>query len=298
MPVCAGILLGLVVVMILQAACTLDQMMLWGWRVAFLMGALTGVVGVILRRTMPDPAMFLKRKQEVEAALERDAMEAAGGVPADDSAHVRAPALAAAKSVDDAPAPHDALPRKKKVQYHPVRNMLKNHWHSVLLQFIWEFWFAGGFYAFSSYWPSFLSKNVPGMSSTLSLGLTCANLVLTMATAWSAERLRPPAWVCGYLCDRGMSRMRAAAAGFFLAGALIAPAAVMTRAGSVALAWLAHAVFLVLVGWIGGLLAVSMCPLYPTEVRTSGMNLAHQLAVGPIGGITPVILSASSIQLG
>jgi ABC-type uncharacterized transport system permease subunit len=29
MPVCAGILLGLVVVMILQAACTLDQMMLW-----------------------------------------------------------------------------------------------------------------------------------------------------------------------------------------------------------------------------------------------------------------------------
>jgi hypothetical protein len=71
--------------------------------------------------------------------------------------------------------------------------------------------------------------------------------------------------VCGYLCDRGMSRMRAAAAGFFLAGALIAPAAVMTRAGSVALAWLAHAVFLVLVGWIGGLLAVSMCPLYPTE---------------------------------
>jgi hypothetical protein len=80
---------------------------------------------------------------QVEAALERDAMEAAGGVPADDSAHVRAPALAAAKSVDDAPAPHDALPRKKKVQYHPVRNMLKNHWHSVLLQFIWEFWFAG-----------------------------------------------------------------------------------------------------------------------------------------------------------
>jgi hypothetical protein len=47
----------------------------------------------------------------------------------------------------------------------------------------------------------FCSKNVPGMSSTLSLGLTCANLVLTMATAWCAERLRPPAWCLDDRCD-------------------------------------------------------------------------------------------------
>jgi hypothetical protein len=53
-----------------------------------------------------------------------------------------------------------------------------------------------------------------------------------------------------------------------------------------------HLWFLLLVGWLGGLLAVSMCPLYPPEVRTTGMNFAHQMAVGPIGGITPVILAA------
>lgn len=44
-------------------------MMLYGWRIAFLLGALTGVVGVLLRRRMPDPAVFLQRKQEIEQEL-------------------------------------------------------------------------------------------------------------------------------------------------------------------------------------------------------------------------------------
>lgn len=44
-------------------------MMLFGWRIAFLLGALTGVVGVVLRRRMPEPAVFLESKQEVEEKL-------------------------------------------------------------------------------------------------------------------------------------------------------------------------------------------------------------------------------------
>jgi hypothetical protein len=44
-------------------------MMLFGWRIAFLLGAFTGVVGVILRRRMPDPAVFLECKQEIEEKL-------------------------------------------------------------------------------------------------------------------------------------------------------------------------------------------------------------------------------------
>jgi hypothetical protein len=34
-----------------------------------------------------------------------------------------------------------------------------------------------------------------------------------------------------------------------------------------------------MVGIIGGLLAVSMCPLYPPEVRTTVMNFGHQVRV-------------------
>jgi hypothetical protein len=49
------------------------------------------------------------------------------------------------------------------------------------------------------------------------------------------------------------------------------------RLGGVAAAWLLHLWFLLMVGVVGGLLAVSMCPLYPPEVRTTGMNFAHQV---------------------
>lgn len=44
-------------------------MMLYGWRIAFLLGALTGLVGVLLRRRMPDPAVFLRRKYAIEEQL-------------------------------------------------------------------------------------------------------------------------------------------------------------------------------------------------------------------------------------
>ena len=72
----------------------------------------------------------------------------------------------------------------------------------------------------------------------------------------------------------------------------VAPSAIATHVGGIAAAWLFQLWFLLLVGWLGPLMAVSMCALYPPEVRTTGMNFAHQMAVGPIGGITPLILAA------
>lgn len=64
---------------------------------------------------------------------------------------------------------------------------------------------------------------------------------------------------------------------YVIAAATLAPAALAMKAGGLAAAWFLHLWFLILVGVIGGLLAVSMSPLYPPEVRTSGMNFAHQV---------------------
>jgi len=75
--------------------------------------------------------------------------------------------------------------------------------------------------------------------------------------------------------------MIAAGAVYVIAGATLAPAALAIGAGGVAAAWLVQFWFLLLVGIIGGLMAVSMCPLYPPEVRTSGMNFAHQVGSEP-----------------
>jgi hypothetical protein len=71
------------------------------------------------------------------------------------------------------------------------------------------------------------------------------------------------------------------------------------RLGGVAAAWFLHLWFLLMVGIIGGLLAVSMCPLYPPEVRTTGMNFAHQvravLDYGAVGNLPSSHVSAKLV---
>jgi hypothetical protein len=44
-------------------------MLLFGWRIAFLLGAFTGAVGVMLRPRIPDPTVFLQRKHAIEEQL-------------------------------------------------------------------------------------------------------------------------------------------------------------------------------------------------------------------------------------
>lgn len=127
--------------------------------------------------------------------------------------------------------------------------------------------FAAAFYCYCTYMPSFLAANVPGMTRALSLGSTMVHLIMVMITAW----------ITGFFCDRGIPRMVLSAAVYVLGAGTLAPAALAMRVGGVAGAWFLHLWFLILVGIIGGLLAVSMCPLYPPEVRTSGMNFAHQV---------------------
>lgn len=138
---------------------------------------------------------------------------------------------------------------------------------AVLLQFTWEFWFAAAFYCYCTYMPTFLAANVPGMTRALSLGSTMIHLLVVMMIAW----------LTGFFCDKGMPRMVVSACVYVVAAATLAPAALGMRYGGVPAAWFLHLWFLILVGIIGGLLAVSMCPLYPPEVRTSGMNFAHQV---------------------
>lgn len=129
--------------------------------------------------------------------------------------------------------------------------------------------FAAAFYCYFTYMPSFLAANVPGMSRALSLGSTMVHLSIVMMVAWAT----------GYFCDKGMPRMTVSGVVFIMAAATLAPASLAMRAGGIGAAWVLHLWFSVLVGVIGGLLAVSMCPLYPPEVRTSGMNFAHQVCV-------------------
>jgi hypothetical protein len=166
-----GLILGTSVVLALQAACTPAQMAAWGWRVAFLLGALTGVLGVVLRRTMPDPAVFLEAKHEVEERLAaEDAAEGAAAAAAAAEAGaaggggggggagggagggggggglVRELSAKASGALSRTLSASGGGRRRaaRHAHYWPVAAMLRHHWRPVLLQFAWEFWFAGG----------------------------------------------------------------------------------------------------------------------------------------------------------
>lgn len=133
--------------------------------------------------------------------------------------------------------------------------------------------FSAAFYCFCSYMPSFLAANVPGMTRAMSLVSTMVHLVFVGGVAIAT----------GCYSDRGGPRMILSAVVHLLGGAALAPAALAIRYGGVVAAWLVPLAFQILVGTFGGLLAVSMCPLYPPEVRSSGMNFAHQVSVCRLG---------------
>jgi MHS family proline/betaine transporter-like MFS transporter len=63
MSVVAGLLLGSSFAALLNSILTQDQMVAWGWRVPFLVGALLGPVGLYMRRTMDETPHYERVKQ-------------------------------------------------------------------------------------------------------------------------------------------------------------------------------------------------------------------------------------------
>ena len=63
MSVVAGLLLGSSFAALLNSILTQDQMVAWGWRIPFLVGALLGPVGLYMRRTIDETPHYERVKQ-------------------------------------------------------------------------------------------------------------------------------------------------------------------------------------------------------------------------------------------
>ncbi|MCE0721744.1 MULTISPECIES: MFS transporter [Legionella] len=61
-----GIFLGSFTASLLSVLLTEDTLRAWGWRLAYLIGALLGLIGIYLRLTSVEPATFLKAKHTTE----------------------------------------------------------------------------------------------------------------------------------------------------------------------------------------------------------------------------------------
>jgi MHS family proline/betaine transporter-like MFS transporter len=67
MSVVFGLLLGSSFAALLNSVLTQDQMVAWGWRIPFLVGALLGPVGLYMRRTMDETPHYERVKQAASA---------------------------------------------------------------------------------------------------------------------------------------------------------------------------------------------------------------------------------------
>src|SRR6185312_3919876 len=67
MSVVAGLLLGSSFAALLNTILTQDQMVAWGWRIPFLVGAILGPIGLYMRRTMDETPHYERVKQAASA---------------------------------------------------------------------------------------------------------------------------------------------------------------------------------------------------------------------------------------
>ncbi len=70
----SGQLIALAVLIVLQQTLTEEQLLAWGWRVPFVIGALCAVVALWLRRGMEETASFTQKKEAPKESLMRTLM--------------------------------------------------------------------------------------------------------------------------------------------------------------------------------------------------------------------------------
>ncbi|EIK98144.1 alpha-ketoglutarate MFS transporter KgtP [Pseudomonas sp. M47T1] len=70
----SGQLIALAVLIVLQQTLTEEQLLSWGWRVPFVIGALCAVVALWLRRGMEETASFTQKKEAPKESLMRTLM--------------------------------------------------------------------------------------------------------------------------------------------------------------------------------------------------------------------------------
>jgi len=106
--------------------------------------------------------------------------------------------------------------------------------------------------------------------------------------------------VAGHASDKGLPRMWSAVSVYVIAGAIIGPILLfgMRPGQTLGTVWVLHALLLALVGWVLGIIPASCSPIYPASVRTTGFNLAHNMSMSWLGGLSPTIVTALTAVTG
>lgn len=312
-------IVGILIVVIIQATCTIEQMDQWAWRVPFLIAAVLGGTALVMRRFMPESHEFTERRAllaEEDAALhledgghkgakgshhdddDDDAKHFPGSEPAAHHANGNGGAdsvkLRASKSLQRVVSsgvvrPVRALSRTVTQAAHKVNEAADRHQAPFfdLVKHHWEglaLQFLALIYLQVHYYA--LTSKMPallraaGVSPNTSLGMTIMSLVLLLSIAVA----------CGYVVDRFKASVTL----------LYAIGTVLTIGIQFGASYLFHTMdiggiwaMFVLHGFVAGLMNGSYPvignQIYPAEVRVSGMNIGHNLSA-VLGGLTPTFI--------
>uniref|UniRef100_A0A383VPF9 Major facilitator superfamily (MFS) profile domain-containing protein n=1 Tax=Tetradesmus obliquus TaxID=3088 RepID=A0A383VPF9_TETOB len=178
--------------------------------------------------------------------------------------------------------PREVKVPEKQGEYVPALRLLRKHWGGVLLQFLFEAWVSIGFWIISTWLPLQLRKAPVFMPENISQAMLIVNLSVMGAVQLAA----------GWASDKGMPRVWSCFAVFTAAAGISVPVSIGFARCGVAGCWLLHLLLMVLMGWVLGGVPATCSSIYPATVRSSGFNLAHNMAMSWLGGVSPIIVTA------
>lgn len=290
-----GVVIGILVVVMVISLIPGEALLVWGWRVPFLMAIATLIAAVVLRYNMPESVEFATSREEIDEEykqrvkeFKRSRSQNASGVKRSMS-RSRAPddvvTVDAAKSEAGTSDIESQAGEGLEKHYVPIMELFRSYWSGLILQCGYEAWIGGSFYLGYSWLPSFFVAHA-GISTMTSLWMVLTSMVLFTFVV--------P--VAGYLSDKGQPRVTATIAICAIAAVMTVPMFLAFQTRNLAACWLLQAFSLAMTAYTMGILPQICSLIYPAGVRISGFNLGYNLGMTIFGGLTPLAMTA--IQTG
>lgn len=200
------------------------------------------------------------------------------------------PAFRALQEASERTAQDPLLEGRTEAEQHvesaPVKEAFKTQLRPMLVYVGFGITSATGSYLFATYLVTYFQTEA---------GLSTGNALL--ANTIALFFLIPLLPLAGLLCDR-IGRKPFLLAGCALFVALALPAYAVANQGTLLFAVLASLVLVIPSLFVDTGLTVSIAEMYPTRLRYTASGIAHNVAFGVFGGLSPLIATALVATIG
>ncbi|PSC68521.1 Alpha-ketoglutarate permease isoform B [Micractinium conductrix] len=304
MTVNIGMIIATFLAMLLQNTVSAEDLLVWGWRIPFLLAFVTALLGYYLRAGLPEPKAFLNAQRAEKKRIEKEAM--ANGEAVGDMAHaVSTKSMASIKSEDsgvdgeslaeeayEAPEEEGAL-TKLHGHHHskiPIFRVLMNNWLGLLINVMYMAWVSAAFYGMASWAPNqLIDKTLVHKAPTIVMqGIVIVSMLSNAVGLY----------LTGHMFDKGVKAIWINA-GVMLAGMGtcvgvfygVWETPYATQAKTLA-CWFLIPLFQFIVGMAMASVVLPATRIYAPLERTTGFSFAYNCGYGVVGGLTPFVVTS------